>query len=71
MAMPHGPTYIILEDEDHCYIQAAGTEGRYVIEARDHFGEGFKHLRAARKPEPIGVWASCASGWTTRTERPS
>ncbi len=29
------------------YTQAAGTDGRYVIESRTKFGEGFQHFRVA------------------------
>jgi len=45
LASPTGPTYIILEGRDS-YCQAAGTDGRYVLETRDIFGEGFTHFRA-------------------------
>jgi len=45
LASPTGPTYIILETEGS-YCQAAGTDGRYVLETRDIFGEGFTHFRA-------------------------
>lgn len=33
--------------EGHC-DQAAGTDGRYVIESRTGFGGGFQHFRVAR-----------------------
>jgi len=46
LASPIGPTFIIVEDNGGSYCQAAGTEGRYVLEARDVFGEGFLHYRA-------------------------
>jgi hypothetical protein len=45
MARPDGPTFIVLESEDRRYCQAAGTNGRYVIESRTPFGEGFQHFR--------------------------
>ncbi len=57
MASPHGPTYIILQAHDGAYIQAAGTDGRYVIEAREVFGEGFVHRRAATRREASGIEA--------------
>jgi hypothetical protein len=50
LASPVGPTYIIVEDGEGTYCQAAGTEGRYVLEAREAFGEGFLHYRACLAP---------------------
>ena len=47
IARPDGPTYLIVEDGQDTYAQAAGTEGRYVIESRTIFGEGFQHFRVA------------------------
>jgi len=47
-ARPDGPTYIVVEDGEESYAQAAGTDGRYVIESRTMFGEGFQHFRVAR-----------------------
>jgi hypothetical protein len=47
MADPKGPTYLILKDADGNYAQAGGTDGRYRIEAREVFGEGFRHWMAA------------------------
>jgi hypothetical protein len=58
MAATEGPTYIVLKKEDGSYMQAAGTEGRYVIEARDAFGEGFLHWRAAKEEVASGVKAT-------------
>jgi hypothetical protein len=58
LASPTGPTYIIVEDGEGAYCQAAGTDGRYVLEAREAFGEGFLHYRACLVP--------AASGETTR-----
>jgi hypothetical protein len=58
MAAPNGPTYIILSEEDGSYMQAAGTEGRYALEARDAFGEGFLHWRAAKAEVARGVQAT-------------
>ena len=43
---PTGPTYINLTGPDGSYAQAGGTNGRYVIESRDVYGEGFLHWRA-------------------------
>jgi hypothetical protein len=48
LASPIGPTFIIVEDGEGSYCQAAGTDGRYVLEARESFGEGFLHYRAYR-----------------------
>jgi len=46
MASPTGPTYIVVAaDDGSSYSQAAGTNGRYVVESRDVFGEGFLHYR--------------------------
>ena len=45
---PDGPTYLIVENGQDAYAQAAGTDGRYVIESRTIFGEGFQHFRVAR-----------------------
>lgn len=46
LASPVGPTFIIVENSEGSYCQAAGTDGRYVLEAREVFGEGFLHHRA-------------------------
>jgi len=48
IARPDGPTYLVVEDGQDTYAQAAGTDGRYVIESRTIFGEGFQHFRVAR-----------------------
>jgi len=48
MARPDGPTYLVVEHGEDSYAQAAGTEGRYVIESRTIFGEGFQHFRVCR-----------------------
>jgi len=45
---PDGPTYLVVEHGEDSYAQAAGTEGRFVIESRTIFGEGFQHFRVAR-----------------------
>lgn len=47
IARPDGPTFLVVEDGEEAYAQAAGTEGRYVIESRTIFGEGFQHFRVA------------------------
>ena len=47
IARPDGPTFLVVEDGEAAYIQAAGTDGRYVIESRTKFGEGFQHFRVA------------------------
>ena len=31
IARPDGPTFLVIEDGEKAYAQAAGTEGRYVI----------------------------------------
>jgi hypothetical protein len=54
IARPDGPTFIVLEDENGNYSQAAGTDRAYVIESRDSYGEGFSHWRAATQPLPSG-----------------
>jgi len=46
IARPDGPTYLVVEHGEDSYAQAAGTEGRFVIESRTIFGEGFQHFRA-------------------------
>lgn len=48
IARPDGPTFLVVEDGEEAYAQAGGTEGRYVIESRTIFGEGFQHFRVAR-----------------------
>lgn len=54
MAAPDGPTFIMLEDGSGTSMQSAGTNGAYVIEARDVYGEGFTHWRAASRNSPRG-----------------
>lgn len=54
LASPIGPTYIVVENGESAYCQAAGTDGRYVLEARDAFGEGFLHYRACLAPAASG-----------------
>ena len=48
IARPDGPTFLIVAHGEESYAQAAGTEGRFVIESRTMFGEGFQHFRVAR-----------------------
>jgi hypothetical protein len=44
-----GATWVILEAGDGSYGQAAGANGRFVVEVRDVFGgEGWRHWRAYR-----------------------
>ncbi len=45
IARPDGPTFLVVEHGEDSYAQAAGTEGRFVIESRTMFGEGFQHFR--------------------------
>jgi len=49
IARPDGPTFLVVEDGEQAYAQAAGTDGRYVIESRTTFGEGFQHFRVAHE----------------------
>lgn len=44
---PTGPTFLNLKDEEGNWAQVGGTNGRYRVEARDVFGEGFQHWLAA------------------------
>ena len=46
LATADGPTYLVLEGWGESYIQAAGSGGRFMIEYRDVYGEGFRHWRA-------------------------
>jgi hypothetical protein len=46
LTSPEGPTFIVVSHSDASYCQAAGSDGRYVVEYRDVFGEGFAHYRA-------------------------
>ena len=64
---PTGPTYINLTGPDGSYAQAGGTNGRYVIESRDVYGEGFLHWRAgvpSKSEEKTSVYfyAKCSRG---------
>lgn len=47
MAGPTGPTYILLKDPCGGFAQAAGFDDRFRVEARDAYGEGFRHWLAA------------------------
>lgn len=42
-----GPTFLNIKDEDGNWAQAGGTNGRYRVEVRDVYGEGFQHWMAA------------------------
>jgi len=46
MPAPGGPTYIMLKDPYGCFAQAAGFNDRFRVEARDVYGEGFRHWLA-------------------------
>jgi hypothetical protein len=46
MASAKGPTFLNLKDSDGNWAQAGGTNGRYRIEVRDVYGEGFRHSLA-------------------------
>lgn len=48
LARANGPTWVIVNNGGESYAQAAGTEGRYVIESRRCFGEAFQHFRVFR-----------------------
>ena len=47
LAEPAGPTYIMLKDSSGSFAQAGGTNGRYRVECKEMFGEGFLHWMAA------------------------
>jgi len=47
MRSPTGPTFVQLADSNGNYAQAGGTRGRYRVECRDVWGEGFQHFVAA------------------------
>lgn len=47
MRSPKGPTFIQLADNNGNYAQAGGSQGRYRVECRDVWGEGFQHFLAA------------------------
>lgn len=47
LANPTGPTFLNLKDEGGSWAQAGGTNGRYRVEVRDVYGEGFQHWMAA------------------------
>jgi len=46
MAIPDGPTYIMLKDPYGSFAQAAGFDNRFRVETRDVYGEGFRHWLA-------------------------
>ena len=46
LGSPDGSTFLVLEGSVDRFVQAAGSRGRYVLESRDSYGEGFRHLRA-------------------------
>jgi hypothetical protein len=47
LASTAGPTFLNIKDESGSWAQAGGTEGRYRVEVRDVYGEGFHHWMAA------------------------
>lgn len=47
LASTKGPTFLNLKDEGGNWAQAGGTNGRYRVEVRDVYGEGFQHWMAA------------------------
>lgn len=47
LAGTNGPTFLNLKDGEGNWAQAGGTNGRYRVEVRDVFGEGFQHWMAA------------------------
>jgi len=47
MAGSSGPTFLNLKDEEGNWAQAGGTDGRYLCDSRDVYGEGFRHFMAA------------------------
>lgn len=47
LASTTGPTFLNLKDEGGNWAQARGTNGRYRVEVRDVYGEGFQHWMAA------------------------
>ena len=49
LAVPEGPTFLNVTDENGNWAQAGGTNGCYRVEARSVYGEGFQHVMAARR----------------------
>lgn len=47
LAKPTGPTFLNLKNGSGNWAQAGGTNGRYRVEVREVFGEGFQHWMAA------------------------
>lgn len=47
LAGTKGPTFLNLKDADGNWAQAGGTHGRFRVEAREVYGEGFRHWMAA------------------------
>ncbi len=46
LASPKGPTFLNLKDEGGSWAQSGGSNGRYLVEVRDVYGEGFQHWMA-------------------------
>ena len=62
---PSGPTYLVLTGPGEQYVQAAGSDGRFALESRDNYGEGFQHLRAGRltgRKTTVGYRQRCPKG---------
>jgi hypothetical protein len=55
LASAIGPTFLNLKDKEGNWAQAGGTNGRYRVEVRDIYGEGFQH------------WMACLPGCTDRS----
>jgi hypothetical protein len=49
LAVPEGPTFLNVTDENGSWVQAGGTNDCYRVEARSVYGEGFQHVMAARR----------------------
>jgi hypothetical protein len=47
LASAKGPTFLNLKDGGGNWAQAGGTNGRYRVEVREIYGEGFLHWMAA------------------------
>lgn len=65
LGAPGGPTYLILTGPGEQYVQAAGSDGRFALESRDTYGEGFQHLRAGMltgRKTTIGYRRRCPQG---------
>jgi hypothetical protein len=59
----NGPTFVVLTGPNDQYVQAAGSAGRYILESRDTYGEGFQHLRAGLPGMPKGGKTTVLYRW--------